>query len=267
VGKTLLVESVMSSLQQRFNTDASNPTVGVVRLNGYVHGDDRSALPALQHCCHSWPGAQHRPATSCHACPPACLHACTRLHASPTTSTPPMSDSATPALRCPRTAFQEVARQLCTQFQCTFSKAASFDENVAFLREMLATVQRAFKTVVFVLDEMEQYTRRSKQLVLYNLLDALQSASVRVGGGHVGGHGAARPVHGAAGLVHGAAGLVRVRRVLCIVRPGAVQPDHALQNGSVGASTRAQWIHINAGAMRGAAQLGAGAARRSCLQQ
>jgi hypothetical protein len=41
VGKTLLVERVMSSLQQRFNTDAANPTVGVVRLNGYVHGDDR----------------------------------------------------------------------------------------------------------------------------------------------------------------------------------------------------------------------------------
>ncbi len=73
-----------------------------------------------------------------------------------------------------------MARQLCTQFHCTFSKAASFDENLAFLREMLAMVRRAFKAVVFVLDEMEQYTRRSKQLVLYNLLDALTSSSVRV---------------------------------------------------------------------------------------
>jgi hypothetical protein len=53
---------------------------------------------------------------------------------------------------------------------------------LSFLREVLAMVRRAFKTVVFVLDEMEQYTRRSKQVLLYNLLDALQAGSVQVGG-------------------------------------------------------------------------------------
>ncbi len=42
-------------------------------------------------------------------------------------------------LRC---AAQEIARQLCAAFGCTFARGASVDENMGFLRAMLRELHR-----------------------------------------------------------------------------------------------------------------------------
>ncbi|KAI8464391.1 MAG: hypothetical protein J3K34DRAFT_440678 [Monoraphidium minutum] len=117
-GKTLLLERVLGALCREHNTSPSNPALGVVRLHGALHGDER-------------------------------------------------------------TAFQEIARQLCAAFGCAFSRSASYDDNLGFLKDMLLQLRRALKCVVFVIDEVEAYVRVSKQVVLYNLLDALTSSQVQ----------------------------------------------------------------------------------------
>lgn len=40
---------------------------------------------------------------------------------------------------------------------------------------------RAFKTVVFVIDQLEAFMKAAKQTLLYNVLDALQHSQVQVG--------------------------------------------------------------------------------------
>jgi hypothetical protein len=40
---------------------------------------------------------------------------------------------------------------------------------------------RAFKSVVFVIDQLEAFMRAAKQTLLYNVLDALQHSQVQVG--------------------------------------------------------------------------------------
>ena len=54
-------------------------------------------------------------------------------------------------------ASQEIARQLCAAFGCTFSRGASTDENMGFLRAMLRELHRyasigAMQTLMRVLD-------------------------------------------------------------------------------------------------------------------
>uniref|UniRef100_A0A383VEZ4 Origin recognition complex subunit 4 n=1 Tax=Tetradesmus obliquus TaxID=3088 RepID=A0A383VEZ4_TETOB len=78
-----------------------------------------------------------------------------------------------------RIAFQEIAHQLCSTFGIPFSRSASFDDNLAFFKEVLAELQRAFKTVVFVIDQLEAFMRAAKQTLLYNVLDALQHSQVQ----------------------------------------------------------------------------------------
>ncbi|KIZ04334.1 Origin recognition complex subunit 4 [Monoraphidium neglectum] len=117
-GKTLLLERVLGGLCREHNSSPANPTLGVVRLHGALHGDERAA-------------------------------------------------------------FQEIARQLCATFGCTFSRSASYDDNLGFLKDMLLQLRRALKCVVFVIDEVEAYVRVAKQMVLYNLLDALTSSQVQ----------------------------------------------------------------------------------------
>lgn len=41
-------------------------------------------------------------------------------------------------------------------------------------------VRRAFKTVVFVIDQVDAFVRACKQTLLYNVLDALTSSQVQV---------------------------------------------------------------------------------------
>ena len=76
-----MVERALAELLARFNTVAGSPVVGIVRLAGLVHTDER-------------------------------------------------------------TAFQEIARQLCAAFSCSFSRAASTKENMAFLPNMLRELHK-----------------------------------------------------------------------------------------------------------------------------
>ncbi len=68
-----------------------------------------------------------------------------------------------------------------SSFNQEFSKTASFDENLTFLRNMLTTLHFNLKSVVFVLDGFERFARaRGKQQLLYNLFDMLQHSKVQV---------------------------------------------------------------------------------------
>lgn len=72
---------MLGALCREHNTAPGNPALGVVRIHGALHGDERAA-------------------------------------------------------------FQEIARQLCATFACAFSRTASYDDNLAFLREMLQQLRR-----------------------------------------------------------------------------------------------------------------------------
>jgi hypothetical protein len=81
-----LLERALGAVCAEHNASAANPTVGVVRLHGALHGDERGA-------------------------------------------------------------FQEIARQLCGAFGCAFSRTASFDDNLGFLREALGQLRRCARVV------------------------------------------------------------------------------------------------------------------------
>lgn len=117
-GKTLAVERAMGIVSQKYNRDASDPLVGVVRLLGWAHSDER-------------------------------------------------------------TAFREIARQLCRSFQLQFAKGASVGNNITFLRDVLSALAAAHKVAVFVLDGLDLFAKRSKQTLLYCLLDALQTSGAQ----------------------------------------------------------------------------------------
>lgn len=76
-----VVERAVAELLARFNTVPGSPVIGIVRLAGLVHTDERIA-------------------------------------------------------------FQEIARQLCAAFSCSFSRAASVEENMKFLRNMLRELHK-----------------------------------------------------------------------------------------------------------------------------
>jgi hypothetical protein len=44
-----VLERALSQAGSQFNTDASNPTVGFVRLSGALHCDERSAFQEIAH--------------------------------------------------------------------------------------------------------------------------------------------------------------------------------------------------------------------------
>lgn len=73
----------MAALQHSCNSNPTNPTVGVVRLSGLLHTDERVA-------------------------------------------------------------FREIARQLCAEFRLRdeFSRSASVEENIAFLRELARQLRK-----------------------------------------------------------------------------------------------------------------------------
>ncbi|KDD75244.1 hypothetical protein H632_c789p1, partial [Helicosporidium sp. ATCC 50920] len=64
-------------------------------------------------------------------------------------------------------------------FGGSFRRAASVSDNIEFLRDILTALAAAQRSVVFVLDDFDGFARRSKQTLLYNLLDALQASRVR----------------------------------------------------------------------------------------
>jgi origin recognition complex subunit 4 len=117
-GKTLAVERALTAITAQWNTDASDPLVGIVRLVGWAHAEER-------------------------------------------------------------TAFKEIARQLCGTFKLQFSRTASLGDNIDFLRTVLDGLARAHKVAVFVLDDFDLFAKRAKQTLLYCLLDALQTSGVQ----------------------------------------------------------------------------------------
>lgn len=78
-----------------------------------------------------------------------------------------------------RVAFREAARQLCAQFGCAFVRGASYEENLAFLRAVLAELRRGLKAVVFVLDGLDLFAARPRQALLYSLFDAINASDVQ----------------------------------------------------------------------------------------
>ncbi|GLI63955.1 hypothetical protein VaNZ11_007121 [Volvox africanus] len=78
-----------------------------------------------------------------------------------------------------RTAFQEVAKQLCREFGQKFVKSATFDDNLVFLKGMLHALYKCLKKVVFIVDEFQQYANKGKQQMLYYLLDMLQDSKIQ----------------------------------------------------------------------------------------
>ncbi|KAI5081885.1 hypothetical protein GOP47_0001628 [Adiantum capillus-veneris] len=72
-------------------------------------------------------------------------------------------------------ALREIAKQLCVEHQLVFSKAASFDDNSQFLTTMLRECALSHKSVVFILDDFDLFAQMSKQKLLYNLLNIMQS--------------------------------------------------------------------------------------------
>jgi len=159
-GKTLAVERAVAAVCARHNAGlpADNPAVGVVRLSGALHGDERGAMAEIaRQLCDAF-GVTGAAASAAAA---AAAAASTAPNAPPTTTTTNSAAADTAAAH-------------------VFARAASFGDNLAFLAELLSRLQQALKAVIFVLDEAEAYVRApQRQVVLYNLLDALQRSGVR----------------------------------------------------------------------------------------
>lgn len=73
-------------------------------------------------------------------------------------------------------AFKEIAKQLCLEHNLLFSKMASFDDNSQFMIAMLRECGLAHKTIIFTLDEFDQFAQ-GKQRLLYSLLDAMNTVT------------------------------------------------------------------------------------------
>jgi hypothetical protein len=153
-GKTLAVERAVAAVCARHNAGlpSDNPAVGVVRLSGALHGDERGAMAEIaRQLCDAFGVARAAAAASA----AAAAAASTAANPNPSSTT---ADAAAHV----------------------FSRAASFGDNLAFLAELLSRLHGAMKAVVFILDEAEAYVRApQRQVVLYNLLDALQRSGVR----------------------------------------------------------------------------------------
>ena len=104
-------------------------------------------------------------------------------------------------------ALKHTALQLCSQQKLSYSRTASFEDNMVFLHDMLtyayappltprpahavsdahcdcgcpprSECARAHRAVVFVLDEFDLLALRPKQTLLYTILNAMHSAQVQ----------------------------------------------------------------------------------------
>lgn len=76
-----------------------------------------------------------------------------------------------------RVALRSVARQLCAALGQCFAAAATFDDNLAFVRDALARMRRRGDAAVFVLHAFELFLKRPRPTTVYNLLDLLQSSA------------------------------------------------------------------------------------------
>lgn len=78
-------------------------------------------------------------------------------------------------------AMREIVNQLCQHHAIEPLKANSdFHANLAFLLEILSIGSQKLHPIFFVLEEFEEFTRRNKQTLLYNLADLLQSGRAQM---------------------------------------------------------------------------------------
>ena len=117
-GKTKAVSRICNQAQEKWNTSPDDPRVGIVKLSGWAHSDERSA-------------------------------------------------------------FREIARQLCESLHLQFSKTASFDENIQFFKAVLKGLKDANKAALFILEDFDMFARQQKQTFLYCLLDSLQKSDAK----------------------------------------------------------------------------------------
>ena len=75
-----------------------------------------------------------------------------------------------------KSAFKEIAKQLCTNLQLEFVKNASFGQNIKFLLSVLKALADANKAALFILEDFDLFAQTQKQTFLYCLLDSLQKS-------------------------------------------------------------------------------------------
>ncbi|XP_057364508.1 origin recognition complex subunit 4-like [Daphnia carinata] len=76
-----------------------------------------------------------------------------------------------------RIAIQEITRQLFLEEETANRTFGSFSENLNFLLDSLKVADRkTAKSIIFIIDEFDQFCQHKNQTLLYNLFDVCQSA-------------------------------------------------------------------------------------------
>ncbi|KAK4002450.1 hypothetical protein OUZ56_004278 [Daphnia magna] len=76
-----------------------------------------------------------------------------------------------------RIAIQEITRQLFLEEETANRTFGSFSENLNFLLDSLKVADRkTTKSIIFIIDEFDQFCQHKNQTLLYNLFDVCQSA-------------------------------------------------------------------------------------------
>lgn len=78
-----------------------------------------------------------------------------------------------------KSAFRELARQLCAVLNLEYLKHASYGENIKFLLAILRALASANKAALFILEDFELFAQTQKQTFLYCLLDSLQKSNAK----------------------------------------------------------------------------------------
>lgn len=134
-----MLERALRQAGSQFNTDSSNPTVGFVRLSGALHCEERAAFQEIAH-------------QLCRCVCPCALLQLLFFKANQQQGRSPTSSST--SLSCVNTTDRPGALILracsrppptppgCSTFNIPFSRSASFDDNLAFFKEVLAELHR-----------------------------------------------------------------------------------------------------------------------------
>lgn len=78
-----------------------------------------------------------------------------------------------------KSAFKEIARQICITLNLEYLKNASFGENIKFLLSILKAMADANKAALFILEDFDLFAQAQKQTFLYCLLDSLQKSNAK----------------------------------------------------------------------------------------
>jgi len=78
-----------------------------------------------------------------------------------------------------RSAFKEIAKQLCATLRLEYLRNASYGENIKFLLSILKALYDANKAALFILEDFDLFAQTQKQTFLYCLLDSLQKSNAK----------------------------------------------------------------------------------------